>query len=165
MVNYDVFPLSAEAAVKARELELTVTRPVVNALFWLARILNPALLLIALSGVVFGCVRFFKSKKKREELPMFLATISAAGLLAVSFVYNFVIALFCRCFREPFPEAEKMYSVGTVSLLVLFTVIGVSLFIRNFPFLFSRKKVSPREATASTAAAADGRSGSDSREG
>ncbi len=129
LANYYVFPMEGDFARLSREYEVKIANVPVKIVFGVGKILAPLLFAAALAGVIWEIVRFCKNRK--EEGFFFLMSLSALGMLAVSYVYSFMIMLFCTQYGDQdFTMAEKMYSVGVVSLMVIFMSIGVSLLVR-----------------------------------
>ncbi len=60
-------------------------------------------------------------------MPLIIRIVLCVGAYAMSYIYSFAIMLFCTQFVERRINAEKMYSIGVVSLLLLGGVLGVSL--------------------------------------
>ncbi|MCR4588272.1 MAG: hypothetical protein K5682_07695 [Lachnospiraceae bacterium] len=129
--NYNVLPLNESGAVAAREFEIKIANLPVKGIFFLGKILAPLLLVLAFAGSILTLVRFFRGGRKEEELLSFTHALIFFGLLAVSYVYSFMVMLFCTEFEERFVMAEKMYSVGVVSLLLVAITLGVSLLVRE----------------------------------
>ncbi len=139
IANYNVLPLNESGAVSAREFEIKLATIPVKGIFALGKILIPLLLLSSLVGIFWTMVTYFAKPKTAERFLSFVLALSGLGLLAVSYVYSFMVILFCNQFEETNVLAEKMYSVGVVSILLTVIVIGTNLLYCRI-----RKKESPR---------------------
>ena len=132
IANYNVMPLNDEDSVTAREIEIKIAEIPVRLIFVIGKILIPVLLIVSLVGIVFSFADFFKSRFAKEKFFHFMLGLTALGLLAAAYIYSFMVALFCTEFAERNVLAEKMYSVGVVSLLLVVIAIGTSLFLSFF---------------------------------
>ena len=130
IANYDLMPVTDGVKLKKRTDMLAVLNALVGVIFWMARVINPVLLVLAIIGAVRGFVLFF-AECRRDVMSLLIST-TTVGLLTVSYAYAFMIMLFCTQYTEYFPMAERMYSVGDVSVLTLIMVLGGAMLFRDF---------------------------------
>ncbi|MCR5032724.1 MAG: hypothetical protein K6A92_07670 [Lachnospiraceae bacterium] len=129
IANYNVLPINENNAQTARGYEIKIAAVPVKILFALGKVLIPLLLLASVVGAIWEITVFIGTNRKTDQRAWndFLQALAALGLLAVSYVYSFMVMLFCTEFGEVNVMAEKMYSVGVVSLLLVVIVLGGSL--------------------------------------
>ncbi len=127
IANYYLVPLNDSASIAAREIEIKIAHIPVRIIFALGKILIPLLLVASWVGIVMTIVRFFKNRFAKELWLSFVTALAGLGLTFVAYLYSFMVTLFCTEFPTRNVLAEKMYSVGVVSLLLLVIVIGISL--------------------------------------
>ncbi len=123
IANWYLIPLRDRSEIGARQFEVKLVKPFVSLIFAIWRIISPIVMVIAFIGViltVFG--------KKRDAKGVILS-LTALGMLGISYVYSFMIQLFCTQFDGINILAEKMYSIGVVPLILIYDIIGISLFL------------------------------------
>ncbi len=129
IANYNVMPIDENFAQTLRDYEIKIASVPVKIIFALGKVLIPLLLVASIFGAIREIVVFIMScgKQNKRALLDCLQALAAVGLLCVSYVYSYMIMLFCTQFEEINVMAEKMYSVGVVSLLLVVIVLGGSL--------------------------------------
>ena len=131
LTNTDLDPREAGEKLDRRKARIETANRIINGLFALYRVLNLVFCIFGALGLIRAIVLLIRNRKKSLDWTALFCALTGLAMGAVSYVYSYMVMLFCTQFPERFLLAEKMYSVGLISLLVMFIALGISLLFRS----------------------------------